>query len=207
MMLVSFDEHYPGRRALFLIHVTCRRTFLSRVNGFPALRVLFMCPTPSTPSTFLVCSCPVYRQSTTNCRSVSGLSCPQIDTLFTYHARLPRRTLRNLTVSYEETVPSVLSSAPLKTSSSSSTHFRGCMQVHGYRPGNHPSGSFQLCSSAIHGLRVRNHVSLWSVKSVDATRPAPHPSGRLQRSSPRIHALRLPVYTSSASFFMSVPGI
>jgi hypothetical protein len=135
MMLVSFDEHYPGRRALFLIHVTCRRTFLSRVNGFPALRVLFMCPTPSTPSTFLVCSCPVYRQSTTNCRSVSGLSCPQIDTLFTYHARLPRRTLRNLTVSYEETVPSVLSSAPLKTSSSSSTHFRGCMQVHGYRPG------------------------------------------------------------------------
>jgi hypothetical protein len=29
------------------------------------------------------------------------------------------------------------------------SHFRGCMQVHGYHPGNHPSGSFQLCSSAI----------------------------------------------------------
>ena len=34
-------------------------------------------------------------------------------TLFTYHARLPRRTLRNLTVSFAETVPSVLSSVPL----------------------------------------------------------------------------------------------
>jgi hypothetical protein len=32
------------------------------------------------------------------------------DSLFAYHARLPRRTLRNLAVSYAETVPSVLSS-------------------------------------------------------------------------------------------------
>ncbi len=127
-MLVSFDGHYPGRRALFLVHVTCRRTPLSHVNGFPVLQVLLMCPTPSMPSAFLVCSCPAYRCSTSH-RSISGLSCPRFDTLLTYHARLPRRTLRNLTVSYAETVPLVLSSAPLKTSSSSSTHFRGCIQL------------------------------------------------------------------------------
>ena len=38
MMLVTFDGHYHRRSTFFLVHVTCRRTFLPPVAGSHASR-------------------------------------------------------------------------------------------------------------------------------------------------------------------------
>jgi len=168
MMLASFDGHYLSRRALFLVHVTCRCIFLPHANGSPAEYYECVCrPRPFTPEDPRNLAIPFCRNGSTG---------------------VEFGTVENLLIL--------------------DSHFRGCIQVYGCHPGNHPSGpDIQSgCSPAFHGLRIRSHVSLWSVKDVDAPRPAPHPSGRLRRSSPRIHALRLPVYTSFVSFFMSVLG-
>ena len=97
------------------------------------------------------------------------------------HARLPRRTLRTL-LYHCWSGSSVLASSTLNAWPSATTHFRGCMWVHGCRPDNHPSGPDCIgMFSGRPGLRIRGHDPLWLV--------------------------RCPVYTSDASFFMSSLGI
>ena len=143
-----------------------------------------------------------------------GRSVPD-DTLFAYHARLPRRTLRDLAVPFAGTVPSVLSSDTVESLLILIYAFSG-LQLGSWLPSwQPPFGQLSLCSSAIVAFESgvtapgvypeRSRRSLQRVLMLRVplrTLRVPIASG----SSPRIHALRLPVYTSSATFFTSVLG-
>ena len=177
-MLVSFDGHYPG--CPDNVGIPCTRYVSAHI------------PSPYKRQSCLAARHPAGGYSAVlsdilSCESRSQSTMDVSDSLYAFS--LPRLFLSGLPVEHDILPECIGPAEPcevpiasgLRISSSSSTHFRGCIQVHGCHPSNHPSGSDYIgMFSSRPGLRIRSHVSLWSVK--------------------------FPVYTSSVSFFVSVLG-